>query len=193
MGFSLSKALGKSDSLTKGLGWLDPARGGIGGMSGSEFYDSFTGKTQADAALEAARIQSKEAEKARKRVRKDFAPYRELGEFGLEGYGGLTDAGDQVEFLQTNPLYRSLLSSSNEFSSPLGGLTNTDQALDDLYMAESNELIDREMNRYLPLIDIGGGSAARMAALMLMLRDICRTLAMMRRCGHDGIFRRLHR
>jgi len=164
VGLSLSKALGKSDSMFKGLGALDPARGGIGGMSGSEFYDAMTGKTQSDAALEAAHIQSEAAEKARRRIRADFEPYRDIGQFGIEGYQSLADPAGQAGFINENPLYQSLLSASNEYSSPLGGLAGTDAALQDLYLAESNELIDREMNRYLPLIDIGGGSAARMAA-----------------------------
>lgn len=161
---NVSSFLEKSDAQTESMGALSPARGGIGGMSGSEYFNSIMGITGAEASAEAARIQAEAAEEARQLVRKDLAPFRRLGKKGMRGYESLLGQEDQINFLENNPFLQSLLSMSSVDNPMVGGIEGTDEALRNAYFAKGNDLINQQLNRYLPLINIGGSSAARTAA-----------------------------
>ncbi len=80
------------------------------------FVDSLTGDDAADASKDAARIQAETARSARSQqdrflrtIRRDFAPYRDVGAQQLPQLNALiNDPTAQLNFIQNNPFFKGL-------------------------------------------------------------------------------------
>ena len=145
-------------------------RGGTALVTGSSEID-IDGITGAggvgDAAKEGAQIMTAAGQQAIKGLRRDLNPFRKiLSNDQIQANSMLaTDAGTQMNFLQNNPLFNSLMERSRNqiFSnkSAFGklGSGGTQDALQESFLTGGNQLIDQQLGRVNPLLNIGSNAA----------------------------------
>lgn len=131
-------------------------------------------KDQKRASRDANRIAQKSGKEAIKfqrealsEFREDLAPFRELGAEGIGLSSFLTDAGEQANFIKTNPLFQAALESvnaatmNNQAARGKLGSGGTLQALQDNFISTSLPFIDRQTQNINNILSIGQNAAAR--------------------------------
>jgi len=196
---------------TEDWGIFDPNAPG-GAPSGSAFMGDLTGSTAADAAREGGADQVEFSRQALALLREDLDPFKQIGLDQIEGATSLasdpavqqalrestpgfsdfqslsTDSTAQMNFLQNNPLFDSLMEQSSKdiFANQaargkLGG-TGTAELLQNRFLEQGNSLINQQLarsssaidtgqnlvnqqlNRQMPLLNMGQSSAAQVGA-----------------------------
>lgn len=100
-------------------------------------------------------------------LRRDLAPFRELGQQGVGLSGFLTDPNQQADFVRTNPLFQAALENVNKATMNAAaargklGSGGTLQALTNNYMATAMPFISDQKQSINNLLSIGQNAAAR--------------------------------
>ena len=137
---------------------------GLEDFISDDIIPGVTGETAADAALAGSQSQIDFARDAMATLRGDLEPFRNLlSDNQLQDLSHLaTDPFAQQEFLTTNPLLEQLRGDVKGASFRTGeGGFSTDQALDKVISQNSNDLINQQINRQLPLLAAAQSSAAQ--------------------------------
>lgn len=143
--------------------------------TGKDMHDSLTGKTGADASMNAAKIQAetgREAIKAQKDslkiIRKDLNPFKEVGRKQLPGLSGLiNDPEKQLSFIQNNPFFNKLAQQAqsslfaNQAARGKLGSGDTAAGLQDRLMLMGNSLLQQSIDNRFNLATMGQNSAAQ--------------------------------
>ena len=157
------------------LGQLALADKASGGAI-SNAADDLTGKTAADAANEAARIQSEAArsgvaatEAGTERGLGFLEPFGSLGQSGVDQAGFLTDPQAQFDFLQNNPLFQmgldNLNTQTNQSAAARGRLSAGDtlQQLTANSLLAATPLIQQQKQSIGNLLNFGAGVSGNQA------------------------------
>ena len=163
MGF-LKKIAGSSMSA---LG-LDKAADFVG--------DKLLGGDAADAAMQAALLQGKSADKAialqresRDLARNDLAPFVGFGQGNIDSLSQLLTPQGQADYLQANPLFDMFLDKANKASlssNAAQGLLNSGNTLDELNintMMTGMPFLQNQQNQLFNAVNMGQSSAAGQA------------------------------
>lgn len=151
----------------------------VGGITGSDAAKAASagGKKLSAAALEGAdlrfggtELQAQGGRDAFDFLNKNLSPF--AGGFNAENIQGLnalaTDSQAQADYLQNNPLFDILRNQAKEDTfrqqsagGALGSL-ETDKLLQNSYLALGNDLIDKQINRQLPLLQSAQGASTNL-------------------------------
>ena len=149
--------MGFFDKAKSSVSGLDPTGGGMGGL---DFVGDALGFGMGGDIKKAARQQIKADRRAMGLLREDLAPFRNLmsPEQMQAGVSLATDPQAQLDFLQNNPLFANLMQQSQEgiFANQAarGKLASggTQEALQNSFLAQGQELINQQVNRFNPLL-----------------------------------------
>lgn len=93
---------------------------------------------------------------------RDLEPFRQAGLSQLDSATALaTSPAGQMDFLQNNPLFNMLRGGAENI---VGGIIpgkDVSSGLEASFLAQGNNLIDQQLNRQIPLLNIGQASAAQ--------------------------------
>ena len=162
-----------------------------GGLSEID-VDGITGAgAVGDAAKEGAKIMTAAGQQAIKGLRRDLDPFRRiLSRDQIKANSMLaTDAGTQMNFLQNNPLFNSLMEKSQNqiFGTQAAfgklGSGGTQDALQESFLTGGNQLIDQQLGRVNPLLNIGSSAAQTTAT---STADILTAIANAQAAGKMG-------
>jgi hypothetical protein len=141
-----------------------------------EQIDALTGKTAAEASVEAAQIQAgagqsaiEKQEEAAQRAQAFFDPFSGVAERGVEASSFLADPQAQFDFLKNNPLFQLALDNANRQTKQMaaaGGRLSAGDTLQQLsnnVLLSSSPLIDRQRQDINQLLNLGTGVAGARA------------------------------
>ena len=152
---------------------VDFVKDGVDTITGGaeDLVKGVTGETAADAAKKGSAQQVAASERALELLRSDLQPFRDLGVSQIEGVQSLSsDPQAQIDFLQNNPLFQGLSDEAtrqtNALAASQGKLAGggTKAELQNQIMLQGNNLINQQLNRQLPLLNMGQNSAAQQGA-----------------------------
>jgi hypothetical protein len=143
-------------------------------------HDSMTGKTAADAAKDAARLQSESGEKAiksqeefQKRMRADLDPFRKAGKGQLGNLSKLiSNPWEQKKFIQNNPFFNALAGDAQKrlmnVQAAQGrlGSGDTPAALQNQLLLLGSDLLNQSIGQRMNLSTMGQNAAAMQGSQM---------------------------
>lgn len=141
-----------------------------GDSQGSGLASGFFGLSGAQAASEGSLAQTQASQEAIRLLRENLSPFVGLGEAAGAEAQRLTDPAQQAEFLANSPLFANLSDQAAKdiFASQAAkgklGSGGTAAGVQSSILQIGNDLINQQINRQLPLINIGQASAARQGA-----------------------------
>ena len=148
------------------MGFFSKITGGV-----EDLVKGFTGETAADAAKKGSAQQVAASERALAQLRGDLDPFKQLGLDQIQGVQSLaSDPQAQMDFLQSNPLFQGLADESarqvfgNKAAQGKLASGGTQAELQNQIMLQGNDLINQQLNRQLPLLNMGQNSAAQQGA-----------------------------
>jgi hypothetical protein len=133
----------------------------VGGITGSTAADAASrgGRELSEAAMRAGDMRARGGRQAFDFFREQLDPF--AGAFGKKDIRGLnalaTDPEAQMNFLQNNPLFESLMNQAkqNTFrTQSAGGMlgsSGTEEMMQNAFLTRGNELINQQINRQMPL------------------------------------------
>lgn len=135
----------------------------------SDFFGGLSGKTQSEAAAEAARQQVAFSQEALGFLRGDLEPFRDiLSDQQIQDASTFaSDPGAQAGFLRDSPLFANIKEGITQdvFNAQSAGgalgSTGTDEILANQFLSAGNALINQQANRANPLINAAQASAAQ--------------------------------
>lgn len=140
------------------------------GVPGTGFASSLFGQTGAVAAGQAAQQQAAFSDEALQVLRSNLSPFVNLGAQAGSAAQQLADPESQAEFLASSPLFFDLSQERAQdiFASQAArgklGSGETAEGVQNSVIELGNSLINNQINRLIPLINIGQSSAARQGA-----------------------------
>jgi hypothetical protein len=160
------------------MGASASALGGSGGIGG--LVDTFTGRSAADAALEAGRLQAAAAREGIGEIRAGqgqalgmLSPFQQAGAGQLPGITSLvSDPTAQAAFIQDNPFFQSLAGQAsqslmaNQAAKGKVGSGGTAAALQERMLGLGSNLLNQNITQRMGLAQMGAGAAGQSAGLV---------------------------
>ena len=140
------------------------------GPQGSGIASGFFGLTGAQAAASGSMAQTEASRQAIELLRGNLSPFVDLGAQAAGNLQNLVTPQGQAEFLNQSPVFANLSDQASKdiFASQAAkgklGSGGTAEAVQSSIFQLGNQLIDQQINRQLPLVNIGQSSAARQGA-----------------------------